>query len=251
MTDLHSHILPGMDDGAPDLAASLELLEMEAIQGVRNIALTSHYHGDAGNIDGFLARRAEAFEVLRGGLGELGEKLRLKLGCEVRYSPRLMHEPVFRLCLEGTDVLLLELPMDQNPAYLPELLDFLRSDGIIPLIAHVERYRYVHEDPRILARWVDMGAYAQVNGSTLLRGGEVGAMAMKYIKWNLVHAVATDAHSVGKRPPILRQALHRVAGELGKDKAVWLRQNAEDLFEGREPEYRRHHSPRRVFGAWL
>ena len=251
MTDLHSHILPGMDDGAPDLDTALQLLEMEAVQGVRSIALTSHYNGDAGAIDAFLARRAAAFDLLRSGLGELEGKFRLKQGCEVRYSPKLMHEPVYRLCLEGTDVLLLELSTEQNPHYLPELLDFLRSDGIIPLIAHVERYRYVYEDPRILAQWIDMGAYAQVNGAALLRGGEQSAMAMKYIKWNLVHAIATDTHSPEKRPPILRQALHRVAKELGKDKALWLRDNADALFAGQEPEYRKPHFPKRFLGTWL
>lgn len=251
MTDLHCHILPGMDDGAPDLETAERLLEMESVQGVRNVALTSHFVCGEERVDDFLARRAEAFERLQEVVARREMEMNLKLGSEIMFSPHLINEPVYRLCLEGTDLLLLELPTDHNPPFIRDALEYFLSDGIRPIIAHVERYRYLWEDPTILAQWVEMGALAQVNGATLLRTGEQTNMAMKFIKWNLVQTIATDAHSPSRRPPILRQALRRVDETLGKEKAAWLRQNAELLFDGEEPEYRKPHKPRRFLGKWI
>lgn len=251
MTDLHTHILPGMDDGARDCRTAAELLEMEAIQGVHNLALTSHFSFAGSVVDDFLDRRAQAYEQLRESLADRDFRIRMKLGCEVMYAPGLINQPVHRLCLEGTDVLLLELPTNYNPPFVQETLEYLRADGLIPVIAHVERYPYVMQDPRILAEWVNLGAYAQVNGASLLRGDARAAMIHKLIKWNLVHLLATDTHSPKKRPPVLRQAFREVEKQCGPQKTAWLRQNAEALFNGQEPEFRKPHVPTRILGIWL
>lgn len=251
MTDLHCHILPGMDDGAPDLETAQRLLEMESLQGIHNIALTSHFDWGEDTIDDFLERRTAAFEQLQAGLAQTDLELNLKLGCEIMFSPHLINEPVHRLCLEGTDVLLLELPVNSNPPFVRDALEYFLADGLVPVLAHVERYRYLLEDPSILAEWVELGALAHINGATLLRSTEQADMAMKFIKWNLVQLIATDTHSPVKRPPILRQALRKVDEQLGKQKAAWLRQNAEALFLGEMPEYRKPHYPKRLLGMWL
>ena len=105
-------------------------------------------------------------------------ELTLKRGCEVYFSPRLLTENAEALCLEGTKVLLLELPVLQKPAFLREVLTALVQKGITPLIAHVERYQYVAQDPGILADWVELGALIQVNAQSVLDGG----LAQKLIK---------------------------------------------------------------------
>ena len=253
MTDLHCHILPGMDDGAPDLETAARLLEMEALQGVHRVALTSHFDWGEDTIDAFLERRAAAFDRLRSHLDqtEPEKEMELKLGCEIMFSPHLINEPVHRLCLEGTDLLLLELPVDRNPPFVQDALEYFLADGLIPVLAHVERYRYLLEDPSILARWVELGVVAHVNGASLVRDGEQAEMAMRFIKWNLVQTIATDTHSPHKRPPILRQALRKVDEQLGKQKAAWLRQNADLMFGGERPDYHKPHYPRRILGKWL
>lgn len=251
MTDLHCHILPGMDDGAPDLETAERLLEMESLQGIHNIALTSHFDWGEDTIDAYLERRAAAFEQLQARLDQTDLELNLKLGCEIMFSPHLINEPVHRLSLAGTDMLLLELPVDRNPPFIQDALEYFLADGLIPVLAHVERYRYLTEDPTILARWVEMGVLAHINGATLLRSGDQADMAMRFIKWNLVQAIATDTHSPDKRPPILRQALRKVDEQLGKQKAAWLRHNAEAMFRGERPEYHKPHYPKRILGRWL
>ena len=244
MTDLHTHILPGMDDGPKTLPDAMALLERAALQGVDCIALTSHFSCENESVEAFLARREMAFSALR---EACPKELTLKRGCEVYFSPRLLTENVEDLCLEGTKVLLLELPVLQKPAFLREVLTALVQKGITPLIAHVERYQYVAQDPCILADWVELGALIQVNAQSVLDGG----LARKLIKWGLCHVVASDAHSVRHRPVNLRPALETVAKTLGSEKARELEANAADLFSGRTVNPGPYRVPKKVMGFWL
>lgn len=244
MTDLHTHILPGMDDGPKTLADAMALVERAAIQGVDHIALTSHFHCENESVEAYLARREIAFSALR---EVCPRELSLKRGCEVYFSPRLLTENVEALCLEGTKVLLLELPVLQKPAFLREVLTALSQKGITPLIAHVERYQYVAQDPVILADWVELGALIQVNAQSVLDGG----LARKLIKWGLCHVVASDAHLIRHRPVNLRPALDMVAKALGTEKARELEVNAADLFSGRAVVPGPYRMPKKFLGFWL
>lgn len=244
MTDLHTHILPGMDDGPKSLPDAIALLERAAIQGVDCIALTSHFHCENESVEAFLARREIAFTALR---EACPKELTLKRGCEVYFSPRLLTENVEALCLEGTKVLLLELPVLQKPAFLREVLTALSQKGITPLIAHVERYQYVAQDPVILADWVELGALIQVNAQSVLDGG----LARKLIKWGLCHIVASDAHSIRHRPVNLRAALDTVTKALGVEKTGELERNAANLFSGRTVVPGPYRVPKKVMGFWI
>ena len=244
MTDLHTHILPGMDDGPKSLPDAIALLERAAIQGVDCIALTSHFHCENESVEAFLARREIAFSALR---EACPRELSLKRGCEVYFSPRLLTENAEVLCLEGTKVLLLELPVLQKPAFLREVLTALVQKGITPLIAHVERYQYVAQDPVILADWVELGALIQVNAQSVLDGG----LARKLIKWGLCHIVASDAHSIRHRPVNLRAALDTVTKALGVEKTGELERNAANLFSGRTVVPGPYRVPKKVMGFWF
>lgn len=246
MTDLHTHILPGMDDGAKELTSALALLKQEALQGVRKVALTSHYHCEAESPDDFLARRERAFSELS---AAAPADMALKRGCEVFFSPVLATIDVADLCLEGTNYLLLELPILQKPAFLQEVLMHLRSRDIVPLIAHAERYVYVHRDPALLAEWIDLGALIQVNAGSLT--DRSSAFVRKLIKWGLVHVLASDAHSVSHRPPDLRRGLDAVSRSLGAEKARELERNAGLIFAGERVPVSRVHRPRNVLGLWI
>lgn len=246
MTDLHTHILPGMDDGARDLPSALALLEQEARQNVRNVALTSHYHCEAESVDDFLARREQAFSEFR---AAAPAGMDLKQGCEVFFSPTLTAVDATALCLEGTNYLLLELPILQKPAFLREVLLHLRSLGLVPLIAHVERYAYVRRAPTLLADWIDLGALIQVSSGSLT--GRDGAFVRKLIKWGLVHVLASDAHSVSYRPADLKTGLDAVSRSLGAEKARELEQNAGLIFAGERVPKTLVHRPRWLLGLWV
>ena len=244
MTDLHTHILPGMDDGPKTLADAISLVERQCLQGVDRIALTSHYHCEGEPLDAFLRRREAAFSLLR---EHCPPEVRLKRGCEVYFSPALLELDLNSLCLEGTNALLLELPVLQRPAFLREVLTELGRRGIVPLIAHAERYQYVARDPRLLAEWMELGALIQVNAQSVIDGG----LARKLIKWGLCQIVASDAHSLEHRPPNLRAALDTIASLHGAAKARELEQNAAALYDGGCVPGAAVRMPRKVLGLWV
>lgn len=244
MTDLHTHILPGMDDGPEALSDAAELLRMESLHGVERVALTSHYHMEQETAAHFLERRETAFQALQ---ARCPEGITLKRGCEAFFTPALLEAQLEPLCLEGTKVLLLELPVLQKPAFLKEVLLRIREQGITPLIAHVERYRYVDRDPRLLAEWIRWGALIQVNAGSVIRGG----LARSLIRWGLCHVIASDTHSLCHRPPNLQEAMEAVSGAVGREKALELEQNAAVLFSGGQLPPGKIHVPRKLLGRWI
>ena len=101
MTDLHCHILPGMDDGAKDTAVSLELLRGEYEDGVRNIAFTSHFNSERTTVEAFTAKRQAAFEQLTAALEGQPMQFDFKLGAEVFFSPGLQSSLFYRGAAES------------------------------------------------------------------------------------------------------------------------------------------------------
>lgn len=253
MADLHCHLLPGIDDGAKDEFTSLNLLRTQINSGVNKIALTSHFNCEKISLDNFETLRKKAFDRMMKLLLESEidtSDLVLKLGAEVLYSPSLSKINLRRLCLENTNIMLLELPTNMFPAFFDETIFAIQSQGITPVIAHIERYPYVMKNPTILCEWIDQGIYTQVNAETILMDDKQTRLCMKLIKWNLVHVLASDAHSVNQRPPNYIEGITKVSTVLGKDAAELLKENANALFEGKMPDIDTIHYPKKMFGIW-
>ena len=214
MTDLHCHILPGIDDGAKDTAVSLELLRREYEDGVRNIAFTSHFNSERTTVEAFTAKRQAAFEQLTAALEGQPMQFDFKLGAQVFFSPGLCELDTRALCMGDTAYLLLEFPTTHKPHFIRQTLYNLQQQGIVPLIAHIERYPYVLEDPTLLYDWVAAGAYAQINAGALLEP-KLCKKLCKFIQWGLVHVISTDTHSPDKRPPRMAQGVQQLEKLLG------------------------------------
>ncbi len=251
MTDLHCHILPGIDDGAKNVEISLELLHSEMQSGVRNIALTSHFNSERITVEDFLARRRAAYDVLQTALESQPMDIQFKLGAEVYFSPKLCELEIEKLCMEGTAYLLIELPTSHRPHFIRETFSNLQARGIIPIVAHVERYPYVMENPQLLYQWIAAGAYAQINASSLLKGGKTAKQLLQFIRWDLVHVVATDTHSMDKRPPRLGEAMDYITSKLGADTAEMLKENSDALFNDLELDSSDPHMPKKFLGMWI
>ena len=236
MTDLHCHILPGLDDGAKDLDVSGELLRRQCAAGVQRVAFTPHFHFERQDVDQFCRRRDAAAAELVQCYPELASQLELKKGAEVFFSPTLLESDPRPLCLEGTGLMLVELPVTYRPQWTVEVLYQLGTLGITPLIAHVERYPYVMEDPNLLIDWIEAGAYTHVNASSLVLHKRRRAQILKMIRHGLVHLVCTDAHSPDKRPPLLGQAMELVRRRCGGQKAQEMEALSLGLWRGEQPE---------------
>ena len=206
MTDLHTHILPGMDDGAKDAAAAAAMLRMEAEQGVAGVALTPHFYRADETPERFLARRGAAWERLRDSLeGETGLPA-LVLGAEVAWMPNLDRwDELEALCLGGSRYMLLELPFAPwSGSLIDQLYNLLGKGCVTPVLAHLERYARVQKREH-LRELLRMGLPIQVSAGCLLRPGSAWR-ALRLIKSGRSVLVASDCHGTERRPPDLGPA---------------------------------------------
>lgn len=220
MTDLHTHILPGMDDGAKNVDMSLDMLRMERAQGVNTVVLTPHFYRDRERPAWFLERRKKAAQTLAKALlvmpeGERNRYPSLCLGAEVAWVPGLAEwEELPQLCIGGSKFLLLELPFTPwNEHMLHQLYDLPGRTGITPVIAHLERY-YGVQHPEMIEEVISIGMPIQISCDTLLHPLKRGR-SLKLLKSGCAHILASDCHNLNSRKPNLGPALDVVEKKLG------------------------------------
>ncbi len=206
MVDLHTHILPHIDDGAKNRATAVAMLHAEIAQGVKTVVLSPHFYGKRHNPQGFLEKRKEAFERLK---PQIPEGIEVRLAAEVHFTG-INVPPVDELCklaIEGTRYILLELPFTQKWTgfLLSTLADFISDADCTPIIAHVERYREVQKNPALVAELIDMGCLIQVNARAFLDKKERG-LALALMKKGQVHCLGSDAHDTEQRAPDMLKA---------------------------------------------
>lgn len=217
VTDLHSHILPGVDDGSACVEESLAMLGMAARQGIRLMVATPHFDPRVDTPQEFLTRRNRAADRLQPHM--TSDMPRLLLGAEVRYFPGISDsDAVSLLCLEGGKALLLELPEGEWPAYLwEELACFRERTGIIPIIAHLDRYISPFKTRRIPERLAELPLLIQAN-SRFFGNPMTRPLAMRLLREDKIHLLGSDCHGMEHRKPDLEKTLaligpmaHRIA----------------------------------------
>jgi len=236
MTDLHTHILPGMDDGAKTVEDSLAMLRMERSMGVDTVALTPHFYRDRENPKHFLHRRKQSAMLLARRLMELPETERrdlpqMLLGAEVAWWPDMGNwDELPYLCIGSTRHLLLELPFTPwNDRMLHQLYELFGRTGITPIIAHLERYLKLQK-PEHIREVLDLGVPVQVSADVLLRPLARGG-AMKLLRQHQAHLVASDCHDCVNRPPNLAEAMDVLRKKLGESAVKQLIRRADELVE--------------------
>lgn len=234
MTDLHTHILPGMDDGASTAEESFELLRLEKEDGVSTVALTPHYYPEKESIDRFLARREEAFgRLMKAYASHPEEDLpRLVMGAEVAWKPKIEGLPgIEKLCYGKTRFMLLELPFYRwSSELINGLYDLITHTGITPVIAHIERYIPMQKK-ELLNELYDMGLPVQIGADTLLRpfGRSRG---LELIRRGQAQLVASDCHDTKERRPCVGRARDVLTRKLGSEYAASAAAEAESILRG-------------------
>lgn len=230
ITDLHCHILPGIDDGASDLDAAVALLKEQKVQGVTQIVFTPHFWSWQKNVKQFCKDRYDACVRLAPFLEEMG--IEWGAGAEVRLTPEILAMDLRYLNIVNTQYFLLEWPFTQFPLFGREVVDRIEELGYVPVFAHIERYDYFWSQPDQLDEYIDEGVIMQVNPGILLNSA-TRKKALKMIKDGYVHVLSSDAHSMEKRPPHLKLAYEVVEKGLGRKTADQLRRNADMIFHGK------------------
>lgn len=213
MIDLHTHLLPSVDDGSGSIEESLALLEMLSAQGIKKVFATPHFYADRDTPQSFFDRRERALEALRCACPESLPSL--FPGAEVAYFHGISRMSALSdMRLGKTRLLLLEMPPERWSDYtLQELTALSCSGAIRPVIAHVERCME-YQPARTWRSLLDSGIIMQANASFFIRQKSARS-ALKLLKRGAIHVVASDCHSIHLRPPRIREAMDRIAAGLG------------------------------------
>ncbi len=221
MIDLHSHIIPGVDDGAATVDDALEMARVARDDGITTVVATPHRNPWSYREDRVDAERR--LEEVRLACRREGVELQLLLGGEAYISPDLVEqvESGLALTINGSRYLLIEWPYEHYPPYSERVLFELQVHGIVPIIAHAERYRIIRRDPFYLVTLIERGVLVQVTASGLLGefGPEIQRTTEMLVAGRLAHVIASDSHGVDRRPPRLSAARDRAVTLVGEPAA--------------------------------
>lgn len=218
--DIHSHILPNMDDGSQSAAMSVQMLKRLQDQGIKWVCATSHYYAHQECMEQFLQRRRQAVFALGDALEEAGveEYPSIRLGAEVAYFPGISQcQEIERLCLGGTRTLLLELSYTQWTSQQVEEVASLSLDrGYQVILAHPERFSHMRSYWNDMEQLMSLPLALQVNADSLLHWSS-RKLALSLLSHAQSPLVASDCHNLTSRPPRLEKARLVVSKKLGVD----------------------------------
>lgn len=229
MIDLHAHIIYGVDDGPKTLEESLSLLKVAKDQGIRHIVATSHRR--KGMFETPETTILTNFLTLNQAAKRYFPELTLSYGSELYYQPSLVQELERQEVptLNGTRFVLIEFSSKTPYKDMQQAVKRLSLLGLTPILAHVERYDDLAFDDKRVADLVAMGAYTQVNSSSVLKPKLLGdtqkipkKRAQFFLEKNLVHLIASDMHNLTNRPPLMLEAYQEVYNLYGPERAKAL-----------------------------
>ena len=214
--DIHSHVLYGVDDGSRTLKESLEIIDYLKSVGIYDIVLTSHYIKDT-KYESDVKTRTEILEKLKSKLND--KDVKLYLGNEVYLCDELveLYKNKKITTLNNSKYMLVELPLVNYFSNFQNVLCEINELGLIPVMAHPERYRFIQKNKKRINEILDYGCLLQCNIDSLT--GKYGRDAKRVMKWllknDLVTFVATDTHRVGDKVKLEKayKKLKKLVGE--------------------------------------
>ncbi len=236
MVDLHSHILPNIDDGSKNMKETLKMGKIAEAEGFSKIIATPHY------IEGEFTLKREQFlstiKKVNEYFMEKAVNIEILPGSEVYISPNLPSKlkkgEIFTL--NNTSYVLIEFPMGSIPIYIEEVLYEVRLLGYKPVIAHPERYTKVMEDPDYLKGLIKQGNYVQINSLSVIGvlGKKTKQTAEILLKHRMVHFIGTDAHTSRTRSPRIKKALKQMRQWVSSEYVEEIVNNGRALIKGEE-----------------
>ena len=237
MIDLHAHILPGLDDGPKDINESLAMCEMAAADGIRAIVATPHTGN--GVYDNRRDRILASLSALREKVEKAGLPISLHGGADVHANVDVLDMLADGRAMTVNDsgrYVMIEIPDQAIPPNFEDWLFSLQLKGIIPILTHPERNMVIGNDLNFLASLVSMGVLIQVTAMSITGqfGRAIEKISREMLARGLVHVIATDAHSIDTRPPVLSKARDIAASLIAEEGALDLvEKNPRSILEGR------------------
>ena len=230
MTDIHTHVLPGIDDGSKDVAMSREMLARIKASGVDTVVATPHFYGNRRSLEQFLERRQGAIERLFSEMSK-DEMPELRFGAEVAfYSGLLRDNDMNKLCIDGTNTLLLEMPFQVWTDFeINEVASLCFDYKLEVVIAHIERYKGFASD-EMMRQLLRLPVYIQINAGTLLpwHGRK---QWLKMFDEGTAKILGSDCHNLTERAPNLAEGREMIRKKLGDGVLRRIDRTTEQLLE--------------------
>ena len=216
--DFHSHILPGIDDGSASLEESIALLQMEKQQGIDCVIATPHFYAQHDTPERFLDRRTQAEEMLRNEMSRYSNLPELKIGAEVYFFKGISDsDAISELTIDSKRCILIEMPVSPwEESVYRELEGLYVKRGMIPIIAHIDRYITRFRTFGIPKRLSELPVMVQANAEFFLNRS-TSSMALRMLKNDGIHLLGSDCHNLRSRKPNLGEAVRLVERRLGEE----------------------------------
>lgn len=228
--DLHTHILPAVDDGAQGIDEAMLMLKTAYDNGTRHIVLTPHYlTGDSRSSGKSKAQLTETYERFCADASKVYPDLRLYLGAET-FAVDNIDEVIDDgqlIAINNTKYILLEFGFVDDVLRVAAVTDKLIRRGYVPIIAHPERYKFIQNNPREIVPFLKKGALLQINSTSLAgKSGDLAQdVALSFLENEFVSVIASDAHSTSRRVPDLSDVYSFIFSEFSRDYAEYLFHN--------------------------
>lgn len=225
MIDVHSHILPQMDDGSASVEETLTLLSMLKSQGAEKVVATPHFYAHKDNLEPFLQRRAETFAQIP----QREDLPQVLLGAEVAYFNGISQvEAIDQLHLGDTKLLLIEMPFTPWTAYMVrDVCDISVQRGLVPVIAHANRYP--SQLKQFAQTLLSQGVLFQCNADAFSSFWN-RRWALKQIAEGNIHFLGSDCHNLTTRPPLLTTAKQWIEKKLGQEALAGIARMEKEYF---------------------
>jgi len=219
--DIHSHILPAVDDGAKSWEIAVEMCRIAAADGITHMVATPHAN------ERFSYDRPQHESTLQELRNRVGNSPELSLGCDFHLSYDSLQEVLAapeRYTINGSGYLLVELSDFSIPTQIVDCFSQLGDRGVTVIITHPERNAILRQNPQRVVEWAEIGCAVQVTANALTGfwGSTVARVAAWLLERDAVHVIATDAHDTKHRVPVLSKARDLIAQALGADLAKAL-----------------------------
>ncbi|AJQ26006.1 tyrosine-protein phosphatase [Pelosinus fermentans] len=237
MFDLHSHIIPGIDDGSKYMEMSLAMLQMAVENGTKGIVATPHI------IEGEWLpawdRVLAECDTLRQEAQKAGIEIPIFPGGEVAIHFDILEKlkGPGSYCINGGRYLLVELPANHIPSFTDDFFFALQARGITPILAHPERHPEIAKKPELLVEWIGKGILTQMNGTSITghMGERVMATAELLLVNNMVHSLGSDAHRINHRNTNLTPAIKKITELIGIKKTQSITvENSNHIISGKD-----------------
>lgn len=222
MIDFHSHVLPGIDDGSADMDESRRLILEGYRQGVTCQIATPHFYADRDSYQRFMKKREETYQQMKEQLGSK-DMPAFRIGAEVHYFTGIGTTDILEsLCIEGTDVLLLEMPfMQWDSSIYKDVEKIVEKKKLTLLLAHVERYYEFQKNKSVWRDIFDLPIYLQINAGSFTNRKKK-KLVFKLLEENQNVVLGSDCHNMEYRPPNLAEAREVIAKKFGNERLAMI-----------------------------